>query len=253
MLRTKKTNRRDNTTTIATWNLNGRLKEPTRQEELFADMRGKRVDIAALQETMWNQDATITSKEGAMIINFKINAEGYRGLAYYLSPQWASRLKSTRVVNNRIVVARFKAFNSEKADLAVINTYGPTMMRTRENPEFTEEYYQHLSNTYNQEKKGMVSTFILGDLNSKIGKQQPDDIAYMGQYGKGARNENGDMLRSFLQENGLYLVNTHFKHRDRNIATWHKERIHNQIDYIIVPRYMIGMFTDAKSTTMMML
>ena len=51
MLRTKKKNRRDNTTTIATWNLNGRLKEPTRQEELFADMRGKRVDIAALQET----------------------------------------------------------------------------------------------------------------------------------------------------------------------------------------------------------
>ena len=106
--------------------------------------------------------------------------------------------KLVRVLS-RIVVARFKAFNSEKADLAVINTYGPTMMRTRENPEFTEEYYQHLSNTYNQEKKGMVSTIILGDLNSKIGQQQPDDIAYMGQYGKGARNENGDMLRSFLQ------------------------------------------------------
>ena len=80
----------------------------------------------------------------------------------------------------------------------MINTYGPTMMRTKDNPEITEAYYQNLSNTYNQEKKGMVSTIILGDLNSKIGKQQSDDVTYMGQYGKGIRNENGDALRSLL-------------------------------------------------------
>ena len=75
------------------------------------------------------------------------------------------------------------------------------MMRTRENPEVTEAYYQNLSATYNHEKKGMVSTIILGDLNSKIGKQQPDDVTYMGKCGKGMWNENGDTLRSFLQEN----------------------------------------------------
>ena len=44
----------------------------------------------------------------------------------------------------------------------------------------------------------MESTIILGDLNAKIGKQQPDDAACMGQHGKGIRSENGDALRMAL-------------------------------------------------------
>ena len=153
MLRTKKKNRQHNATTIATWNLNGRLKEPSRQEELFMDMKWKKVDVAALQETMWSHDATATSGDGAVIINFKMSVDGYRGLAFYLSPKWAERLTSIRVVNARVVVARFKAFNPDKADLVMINACGPTMMRAIENPEFTEACYQQLSDAYNQEKR----------------------------------------------------------------------------------------------------
>lgn len=51
MLSTKKKSRNDTITTIATWNLNGRFKEPCRPEELFMDMKWN-VDVAALQETM---------------------------------------------------------------------------------------------------------------------------------------------------------------------------------------------------------
>ena len=144
MLSTKKKNRKDTITTIATWNLNGRLKEPSRQEELFMDMKWKKVDIAALQETMWNHDATVTSSDGAAIINFKMNAGGYRGLAFYLSPKWAARLTSTRIINARMALARFKAFNTDKADLVMINACAPTMMRTKENREITEAHYQRL-------------------------------------------------------------------------------------------------------------
>jgi hypothetical protein len=85
----------------------------------------------------------------------------------------------------------------------------------------------------------------------------------MGKFGKGENNENGVILQHFLEENGLYLVNTHFNHRDRQIATWHKARppeavtnkkvrgMHNQIDYIVVPRHMIKLFTVAKATAPM--
>ena len=65
------------------------------------DMKWEKVDIAALQETMWNQDATVKSSDGAMIINFKMNAEGYRGLAFYLSPTWAERLTSTKIIGSK--------------------------------------------------------------------------------------------------------------------------------------------------------
>ena len=138
MLSTMKKNRQDNATTIATWSLNGRLTEPTRHEELFTDMKWKNVDIAALQETIWSHDAIIKDRSGAMIINFKINAEGYRGLAFYLSPKWAERLTSTKIINTRMAAARLKAFNVDKADLVAINAHAPTMTRAKENPELTE-------------------------------------------------------------------------------------------------------------------
>ena len=55
----------------------------------------------------------------------------------------------------------------------MINTYAPTMMRAKENPEMTEAYHQQLGQTYNQERRGMMSTLMLGDLNAKIGKPHP--------------------------------------------------------------------------------
>ena len=64
----KKTRRRRNTTTIATWSLQGRLREKYRQEELLADMKERDVGFAALQETLWSQDATAKGEDGEEIV-----------------------------------------------------------------------------------------------------------------------------------------------------------------------------------------
>ena len=44
------------------------------------DMKWKKVDVVALQETMWSLDATVKSKDGAATISFKTSAEEHRGL-----------------------------------------------------------------------------------------------------------------------------------------------------------------------------
>ena len=144
MLSAKKKSRKGTITTIATWSLSGRLKEPSRQEELFMDMKWKKVDVAALQETLWSHDATATSSDVAVTISSKTSTEGCRGLAFYLSPKRAARLASTRVIDARAAVARLKALNADKADLVMINACAPTMMRTKENREITEAHYQRL-------------------------------------------------------------------------------------------------------------
>jgi len=87
----------------------------------------------------------------------------------------------------------------------------------------------------------------------------------MGPHGKGVRNTNGDILRDFLESTSLYLANTHFNHRPMQIATWHGGRpsaaaerrgddyrrhqpgLHNQLDYIAVPKRMLPLFTDARA------
>ena len=257
----KKLHRKSQETRVATWNLNGRLREGYWQEEIIKDMREHRVEVAALQETMWNEDTVVKGDIGEEIINFQTHAQGYRGLGFFMTKLWRERLISTRIINERIAVIRFRMLHEEKgtADVVMINAYGPTMMKAKHQPELTEAFYQQLERTYRREKKGAAFTFILGDFNAKVGTDAIGDRKCMGRYGKGTRNENGDALLSFLTENNLYLANTHFKHRDRQIATWHKETqsrkqgrargsgVHNQIDYIVAPRYMIQLFNDARA------
>lgn len=80
------------------------------------------------------------------------------------------------------------------------------------------------------------TTIILGDFNAKIG-QRHDTESFLGQWGRGRRNRNGHVLASFGDANNLFITNTAFRKRARNITTWtlrlKNHCIFNQIDYII--------------------
>jgi hypothetical protein len=124
-----------------------------------------------------------------------------------------------------------------------------------------EALYRTLETTYLKERTGTDIIFIMGDFNSKIGRKQEEDEDFMGAHGKGRRNENGEALRAFLLLLGLYLANTHFRHRPMQTATWRgglparnsrlgvvrskQPGLHNQIYYIIVPKRLVPMITDA--------
>ena len=97
----KKLHRKSQETRVATWNLNGRLREGYRQEEIIKDMREHRVEVAALQETMWNEDTVVKGDRGEEIINFQTHAQGYRGLGFFMTKLWRERLISTRIINER--------------------------------------------------------------------------------------------------------------------------------------------------------
>ena len=53
----KKLNRRKSVAAFTTWSLNDKLRGQCRQEELFEDMRSKKIGFAALQEMTWSKDA----------------------------------------------------------------------------------------------------------------------------------------------------------------------------------------------------
>lgn len=62
----------------------------------------------------------------------------------------------------------------------------------------------------------------------------------MGPYGLGVRNERGDRLIEFCQENNLVVTNTFFKLPKRRLYTWKSPAdtdnniVRNQIDYILI-------------------
>ena len=80
--------------------------------------------------------------------------------------------------------------------------------------------------------------FIIGDWNAKVGNQETPGVT--GKFGLGVRNEAGQRLIEFCQENTLVIANTLFQQHKRQFYKWTSPdgQHQNQIDYILCsPRW----------------
>ena len=75
--------------------------------------------------------------------------------------------------------------------------------------------------------------FIIGDWNAKVGSQETPGVT--GKFSLGVRNEAGQRLMEFCQENALVIANTLFQQHKRKLYTWASPdgQYQNQIDYIL--------------------
>ena len=77
------------------------------------------------------------------------------------------------------------------------------------------------------------SLFIIGDWNAEVESQKT--LRITGKFGLGVRNEAGQSLIEFFQENALVPANTLFQQHKRSLYTWTSPdgQHQNQIDYIL--------------------
>ena len=75
--------------------------------------------------------------------------------------------------------------------------------------------------------------FILGDWNAKVGSRETPGVK--GKFGLGVKNETGQRLIEFCQENALVIANILFQQHKRRLYTWASPdgQHRNQIDYIL--------------------
>ena len=101
--------------------------------------------------------------------------------------------------NNRMISVRLqgKPFN-----MTVIQVYAPTS--NAEEAE-VERFYEDLQDLLELTPKNDV-LFIIGDWNAKVGSQETPGVT--GKFGLGMRNEAGQRLIEFCQENALVIANT---------------------------------------------
>ena len=57
--------------------------------------------------------------------------------------------------------------------------------------------------------------FIIGDWNAKVGSQETPGV--IGKFGLGIRNEAGQRLIEFCQQNELVIVNTVFQTQEKTL------------------------------------
>jgi hypothetical protein len=89
----------------------------------------------------------------------------------------------------------------------------------------------------------------MGEWNSKIGKgEEPGTV---GKYGLGNRNEAGEQLLEFCEENTLFIANSYFEQTEQILySTWTSPdgQYKNQIDYILGRRRWRSAFQSVKMT-----
>ena len=133
-------------------------------------------------------------------------------------------------------------FQGKPFNIMVIQVYAPTSNAEEAEVEwFYEDLQDHLELT---PEKDVL--FIIGDLNAKVGSQETPGVT--GKFGLGVRNEAGQRLKEFCQENALVIANTRFQQYKRRLYTWTSPdgRHQNQIDYILCSQRWRSSIQSAK-------
>ena len=102
-------------------------------------------------------------------------------------------------------------FQGKPFNITVIQVYAPTS--NAEEAEI-EPFYEDLQDLLELTPKKDV-LFIIGDWNAKVGSQETPGIT--GKFGLGLRNEAGQRLIEFCQENALVRANTIFQPHKRRL------------------------------------
>ena len=126
--------------------------------------------------------------------------------------------------------------------ITVIQVYAPTSNAEEAEVEW---FYEDLQDLLELTPSKDV-LFIIGDWNVKVGSQETPGVR--GKFGLGMRNEAGQRLIEFCQENALVIANTLFQQHKRRLYTWTSPdgQHRNQIDYIICSQDGEALYSQQK-------
>ena len=93
-----------------------------------------------------------------------------------------------------------------------------------------ERFYEDLQGLLELTPKKDV-LFIMGDWNAKVGSQETPEVT--GKFGLGRRNEAGQRLIEFWQENTLVIANTLIQQHKRRLYYGHHQMVNTEIRLII--------------------
>ena len=112
--------------------------------------------------------------------------------------------------------------------ITVIQVYAPTS--NAEEAE-VERFYEDLQDLLELTPPKDV-LFIIGDWNAKVGSQETPEVT--GKFGLGIRNEAGQRLIEFCQENALVIANTLFNNTREDSTHGHHQMVKTEIRLIIL-------------------
>ena len=117
-------------------------------------------------------------------------------------------------------------FQGKPFNITVIQVYAPT--NNAEEAE-VERFYEDLQDLLELRPQKDV-LFIIGDWNAKVGSQETPGVT--GKFGLGIRNEAGQRLIEFCQENALVITNTLSQQHEKT-THGHHQMVNTEVRLII--------------------
>ena len=167
------------------------------------------VDILGISELKWTGMGEFNSDDRYI---YYCGQESLRrnGVAIMVNKRVRNAVFGCNLKNDRMISVHFqgKPFN-----ITVIQVYAPTSNAEEAEVEWFYEDLQDLELTPQND-----ILFLIGDWNAKVGSQETPGVT--GKFGLGIRNEAGQRLIEFFQENALVIANTLFQQHKRRLYTW---------------------------------
>lgn len=171
--------------------------------ELEEELKKVKWDVVGLSEIRRRGEEQLTLKSGHLFhyIGQPDKSEG--GVGFILHRQLVERIIEIKSVSARIIYLSLKLNSRYK--MKIIQAYAPTSASEEDE---IETFYDELGEALRT--RPAHYTLLTGDFNAKLGRKQEESENPLGKYGYGERNERGDRLLNFLQENGLYSMSSFF-------------------------------------------
>ena len=197
------------------------------------------INILGISELKWTGMGEFNSDDHYI---YYCRQESLRrnGVAIMVNKRVWNAVRGCNLKNDRMISV---CFWGKPFSITVIQVYAPTS-----NAEEAEvgRSYEDLQDLLDLTPKKDV-LFIIGNWNAKVGSQETPGVT--GKFGLGIRNEAGQRLTGFCQENALVIANTLFQQHKRRLYTWTSpnSQYQNQIDSIFCSQRWRSSIQSAKT------
>ena len=168
------------------------------------------INILGISKLRWTETGEFNSDDHSIYYS---GQESLRrnGVAIIVNQRVWNAVLGCNLKNDRMISVHFQG---KPSNITVIQVYAP--ISNAEEAE-VEWFYEDLQDLLQLTPKRDV-LFIIGDWNAKVGSQETPGVT--GKFGLGMRNEAGQRLTEFCQENALVIANTLFQQHKRRLYTW---------------------------------
>ena len=174
-----------------------------------SEMSRLNISILGIIEIKWTGMDHFTSDEHQI---FYCGHETQRrnGVVIIVDKVWSKSVLGYNPKNDRTISIRFQG---KPINITVIHVYAP-ITDAKENE--IEQFYVDLQQLLDVARK-KDAIVIMGDWNAKVGSTTTAKITR--KFGFGVRNEAGERLVDFSQNNSMLIANTFFQQPKRQLYT----------------------------------